>query len=248
MALPGLGFLSSTGIVQQPRTPGFLQQLGGALFQAPEGVAVDPRVLQQQQQQALLTLGLGLLAGREQGRGFGESALRGLGMAQGNFQGALQQGYANTMANRREAREDTRLARDEERYQADRAYAMERDKATAERRARLDAMRERELGQMGEVRSAQAAATRTSAATEVAARRQAAEADARVRILMAKPDRTPEEDLELDSLTRGAVSRMMRAQNSGLGMFGGFGVPGYAGGTFTGPMAGGNPLLADPDL
>jgi len=243
--------LSSAGLVapRTQRAPTFLDQLGGTLFKVPEGVQVDPRVLQQQQQQALLTLGLGMLAGKEQGRGFGESALRGLGAAQGGFQGALQQGYANTMANRREAREDTRMARDEERYQADRAYAMERDRMADERQARADDLRQRELEQMGEVRSAQAAASRSGAASEAAARRQAAEADARVRVLMAKPDRTPEEDLELDSLTRGAVSRMMRAQNSGLGMFGGFGgVPGYAGGTFMGPMAGANPLLNDPDL
>lgn len=246
--------LSSAGLVapRTQRAPTFLDQLGGTLFKVPEGVQVDPRVLQQQQQQALLTLGLGMLAGKEQGRGFGESVLGGLGAAQTGFQGAVQQGYQNTMANRREAKADAQAAKEDARYDAERTYQLARDRAADERDARMAAMRERELDQMGMVRGAQAAASRSSAAADADERRLAAEASARARVLMATPNRTPEEDLELDALSGGAVSRMVRAQNSGLGMFGVPGAPGYAGGTFGGvPMAGGNfvdQLINDPDL
>lgn len=126
-----------------------LGRLGETLFAAPAEVAqqMDPRTVHALQQQALLQMGLGLMAARN--RGLGAGAL--FGMNQG--QQTMGQGLGQAMLGRRSRLEDERLDLQERRtdalldrqtgrdriedarYEAQRAWQQQRDTALdAERR------------------------------------------------------------------------------------------------------------------
>lgn len=122
---------------------GLMGKLSSALFSGtPEMMqGMDPAALQQMRQQAMLKLGLGLMAGRQQG--FGRAALMGLGQAQGDFNGALQTSYQNNQRKRQEDKADTRysetVAREDKRA-ADAAARDERDFKFRVQTAQQDAM------------------------------------------------------------------------------------------------------------
>jgi hypothetical protein len=214
---------------------GMLGRLGSSMFGVPAGLeGMPPELIRQQQQQALLQLGLGMLAGKERGMGFGQSTLAGLSNAQSGFQDILQQSYRNTLLNREAARADTRDQRDEDRWRADRDYQMQRDRQSDERwRAEQDLrMRATEADIRGQGVLANQRAQEAAAAEQ---------ARARVQELTKKPTLTEAERLELEVLTGGAPSNLIRAQ-TGLGMFGGMGMfpPGLG-------MPAADPLSALPD-
>lgn len=120
-----------------------LGRLGESLFAAPAEVAqqMDPRTVHALQQQALLQMGLGLMAARN--RGLGAGALFGLNQGQQ----VMGQGLGQALLARRSRREDERLdlqerrtqmllerqdARDrieDARYETERGYRQSRDAA-----------------------------------------------------------------------------------------------------------------------
>jgi hypothetical protein len=102
-----------------------LGKLGGALFAVPQEVAsqMDPQTVAMLQKQALLQMGLGMLAARDKGLGAG--ALAGLNQAQQ----VMGQGLGQAYVAQRGKREDERLTMQDQ-----------RTKAMEERQARLDQM------------------------------------------------------------------------------------------------------------
>jgi hypothetical protein len=80
-----------------------LQNMGGALLpQNPQAAAsMDPAQLAQIRNSALLQAGLGMMAAKENGAGFGQAALAGLGQGTNTYNGILQQSYQNAMESKR---------------------------------------------------------------------------------------------------------------------------------------------------
>lgn len=236
MPLPNPHFGGLGGALRRFNTgaTNVLDRLGAALTPIDPTVAqeMSPDQIQQLRRQAMLNLGLGLLAGRDAGMGFGQAALGALQQAQGTVQGAMQNAYRNALLRRQEQREAARDAESRRRFEADLAYRMERDRLEDEReRARMEqerAYREALLRQRERLTPEQAAA-----AEQVQRDRQ------RIAELLAKPTRTEAEEIELEYLTRGAVSNLRR----GAGLLGSF-----MGSGLGGPMVGGNPLLTDPRM
>ena len=88
----------------------FMERLGGMLFPTTGYEGVDPELQKQLQNRALLTLGLGMLAGKR--RGFGQAALGGLSMASDQYGQAMQNAYANARQTRAEETDAARRAED----------------------------------------------------------------------------------------------------------------------------------------
>lgn len=88
----------------------FMERLGGMLFPTTGYEGVDPELQKQLQNRALLTLGLGMLAGKR--RGFGQAALGGLSMASDQYGQAMQNAYANARQTRAEETDAQRRAED----------------------------------------------------------------------------------------------------------------------------------------
>lgn len=81
---------------------GGIGRLGGMLF--PVGSDIDPNVGKAAQQQAMLGLGLGLLAGASRGQGLGEALFGSYQTAANNYRGAQDQAFRNTLLKRQEQR------------------------------------------------------------------------------------------------------------------------------------------------
>lgn len=126
--------------------PTFTERLGGLLFPSGQYPGVDPTVQAQLQKNALLTLGLGMMAGSK--RGFGHAAMGGLQAASGNYDTAMQRAYQAAERERIEGREDQQRAEDNDWkktvFGAQEARAAREEQATAEWRktqAELEAKR-----------------------------------------------------------------------------------------------------------
>lgn len=91
-----------------PAPTGFMGRLGGMLFPAQAGV--DPALQQQLQQRALLTLGLGMMAGSR--RGLGGSMLGGFQEASSQYDGAMQRAFEHSRLTRAERTDAERRAQD----------------------------------------------------------------------------------------------------------------------------------------
>ena len=110
--------------VTQPGLPpglsgglGLFGQLGGmpnvmsnmASGAIPPYPGIDPVTERNLKTQALITMGLGMLAGNEQGRGFGQSALQGLGMASSGYNEAMQNAFRSRTVANEDVRRDKEL-------------------------------------------------------------------------------------------------------------------------------------------
>lgn len=229
------------------------QGLGKALF-ANQTPGADPAAVAQQQRLALLSMGLGMLAGNERGQGFGQATLGGLTGAQNQFNEAMQTAYRNRLTSKGDERRDKLLERDESRYQWQKEHGLEReaiedrrtaaDRQLAQRAAeRADKVAGAQVGSAG----ASARAAGVGADKDALAIEQMRKNQARLQELLAKPEKTPAELEELNILAGGSPQGLIGAQArdpfAGLGMMGFpgmMGVPGQSGNT--------NPLLNDPDF
>jgi hypothetical protein len=224
-----------------PGTPGAPSGLGGifgrlgGIFTPPGGIeGMDPELLKRQQQQALLTMGLGMLAAKERGAGLGQGLLQGFGLGNQQFQDIANRTFQNTLWNRQQARQDRRedradraFARQEDWRREDRAYQADQDRIRQEQWQKQFRLSEDQASRAALMQGTQ----REAILQELQRERQY---EARRQELLAKPNRTESEDIELDQLTRGAVSARMRSQSLlglggfGLGGFGGLPAPGSA--------------------
>lgn len=115
----------------------------GSVFMPPVD-GVDPAYMKAMRNQSLLMAGLGMLAGKDAGMGFGQSALRGLGMASGNYMDAMNTAYRNAIASREEKRRAERDKLEDNRYQREADRQAARDKTADERYAEEKAWREKQ--------------------------------------------------------------------------------------------------------
>lgn len=88
-------------------------KLGQTLFPMNPQMAGDmtPEQVQALRGQAMLKMGLGMMAAAQGGGRFGQSALAGLGQAQGGFQGQMQEAYQAAAQKREETRKASNDAR-----------------------------------------------------------------------------------------------------------------------------------------
>lgn len=112
-----------------------LGRIGDNMLQIDSEAAksMKPEELSAMKRNALLNMGLGMMAASSQGAGFGESAAFGLGQAQSNLTGALQRGYENAREARQEQRQAERDAAADERYREQMDYRKAQDEIDNER-------------------------------------------------------------------------------------------------------------------
>lgn len=112
-----------------------LGRLSQSLFPMDQATtqSVAPDQLQALRSNALMQLGLGMLATSGRGGNFGESALAGYNQAQTSLQSAMQNAYQNASRNRAEQREVEREQRGEARYNNEQSYRIEQDKLAQDR-------------------------------------------------------------------------------------------------------------------
>lgn len=111
-----------------------LGQTGERMFPVDKAYGLDQQQQQAMRKNALLQMGLGMMSASGQGAGFGEAAAFGLGKAQQNLTGALQQGYENARTNRLEQRQTQRDEVADKRWQSELDYREAQDKAQLEQR------------------------------------------------------------------------------------------------------------------
>ena len=87
---------------------GFMDRLGGLVFPTANYQGVDPALQKQLQDRAMLTMGLGMLAGQR--KGFGAAAMGGMGAASDQYNEAMQTAYVNAKQTRAEETEAKRHA------------------------------------------------------------------------------------------------------------------------------------------
>lgn len=212
-------------------------RLGEGLFAPDPSMGVDPAAVQRARQNAIMQLGLGLMAGK--------GGLASFSGAQETFGGAMQNAFQNAERKRLEKKGD-------DRYEADRKYTLERDKvedtrAEAAARARAEQLAaERDLAER-RLRIEGSRATRDAnlSNAELQASAGAAERmrieNTRLQELMGKgwANLTESEKEEFEVLRTG---RRPRATTDfmGLGSFGGMGTPPFA------PQQ--NPIALDDSL
>lgn len=230
-----------------PPTQGFFgglqQRLGQNLFPLAGGSAygLNPQQLQDQRQQALKQFGLGMLSNVGTGRSFGAGLGGSFQLANNNLNQGLGEQYGIARQGRQEARQIEDQATEDARYTAAQTHQASREKITD---ARADAERADQLKHWSDQLqlSKQELAQRAVLAKQInpaEAAKLKIEADNHQRAseLLAKPNRSDSDNLELDYLLKGAVSDMTKANPFGaLGGLGGM------------PGAGANPLLSDPRL
>lgn len=121
--IPNMGGMGGMGSVPVPASSGSgggfndavgmgMNRLGNVLFPAAPGT--DPSMQKAAQSQAMLALGLGLMAGRDRpGAGLGSSLFNAYQVAQQSYQGAQDQAFRNTLTKRQEERSDAQAKRQE---------------------------------------------------------------------------------------------------------------------------------------
>lgn len=114
---------------QQRGGLGVMDKISAGLFPVDSRAAeaIGPEALKQQRNQALMRMGLGMMAASNQGAGLGESLFTGLNSAQNSLDGALQRGYENAREARQEQRTLEREKVADQRYDAERQYQIDRD-------------------------------------------------------------------------------------------------------------------------
>lgn len=125
----------------------FMDRLAMQLFQSQNpGQESNP----EQRRNAMLQLGLGMLAAGSQGQGLGQGIFNAYGGAAGNFQGALDRAYTNAERKRLEEKEDQRRGEDIDW----RKTVFGAEFGAAERRAQAEERRHGETLKSAERRSA----------------------------------------------------------------------------------------------
>lgn len=116
---------------------GGLGKLGGAMLPVDPRVAatMDPEYLKSMRSNALMQMGLGMMANASQGGRFGEAVATGVGLGQGGFNRGIQDQYERGVTERAEQRADNRenrqIERDtvsDQRYAGEMEYRRETDK------------------------------------------------------------------------------------------------------------------------
>lgn len=107
---------------------------GGGLGAAQAGV--DPATATALRNQALMRMGLGMMAGRDAGLGFGQSAFSGLNAASADYQRAMQNAFQAKLLTRRDEREERQYNRQADQFDRDLQF---RERAEDRRDKRLEA-------------------------------------------------------------------------------------------------------------
>ncbi len=120
-----------------------LGRIGENMLPIDEAYGASDQQKKAMRQNALLQMGLGMMAASNNGAGFGEAAAFGLGNAQRSLTGALQRGYENARENRQEQRQkeqdERQLKRDEvadNRWASEMNYRQEQDRIQNEQSQR----------------------------------------------------------------------------------------------------------------
>jgi hypothetical protein len=224
-----------------------IQNFNGKLFASADPNA-DPAYLKQQQNNALLMLGLGMLSGNSRGQSFGTAALGALSNAQNDFQGAMQNAYRNRLTTNEDKRRTEQDQQQQDNWKWSKEHGLQRETVADRRQVHQDQMAQQEADRQAAATSAQIKASGASVAAQGAntaldqykleqAKKDAARRDE----LLAIPNRTPAQEQELNMLAGGTPQGMLGAQYRdplyGVGQGGASGV-----------IPGGNPLLQDPEL
>lgn len=219
----------------------FLDRLSSAMFLAPSGV--DPAEAQAYQRNAMLQMGLGMLAASQSGQGLGAGIFNSYAGAANSYQGAMDRAYRQTEAKRIEGKQDKRYsdeqARDDKRRTEDLDWRQkEADRIAKAEQARLaQAAKIASLGREDD--SARARYTRLQA-DELQGR---LEEQNRLAAKVANGTATAEER-NLYQMLRTGRQPAANPYAAFMDQLGG-GMGGYGGGM---PPPGGNPLLTDPRL
>ncbi len=88
---------------------------------------MDPAYVKQLRNQAMLRMGLGMMANANSGGSFGEALAAGLGQGVGGFNKDVEGAYQRGVEARAEKRDEDRLALADKRYEAERTYRQGRD-------------------------------------------------------------------------------------------------------------------------
>jgi len=135
----------------------FFDRLSSGFFPVdPEASGLSPDQASGLRRNAMVRLGLGMLAAREQGAGFGGAAAAGLGNAQQYLHSTLQTAFQNNRLKAQQAHQQAREKIEDDRYASAQAHQLEREKAADARAAqeradqlaqweRQAGMREREM-------------------------------------------------------------------------------------------------------
>jgi hypothetical protein len=113
-----------------------LGKMGQGLFPVDQTAAagMDPGQIQSLRNNAMMKMGLGMMATANQGGRFGESLAAGLGQAQQGLSGAMQKGFENATQARQEQRQTERDKASDQRFDREMGYRQEKDKAALEER------------------------------------------------------------------------------------------------------------------
>jgi len=118
-------------------------RIGENMFPIDQAYGASPAEQQALRRNALMQMGLGMMAASSNGASFGEAAAFGLGNAQRSLTGALQRGYENARENRQEQRQkeqdERQLKRDEvsdNRWASEMNYRQEQDRIQNEQAQR----------------------------------------------------------------------------------------------------------------
>lgn len=210
---------------------------------------VDPMTARALQNQAIMRMGLGMMAGREAGLGFGQSALGGMNQASDQYLEAMRTAFRQRLANKaqdlaeREFKQRGEIAkREDQRWMY--STTQEANQRKEENRIRAEALK---------LQAAQAQATieaaRSGQAVDAQKLADAKMFSERITPVLDKLARgikiTPEEEALLTVGSGSSFPGLIAARQQGLGQWGGVPMllPGQAG---AGGMVG--TLANDPDL
>lgn len=134
MQAPGLGSINLQA-PQMPQAPGLGQRLMQGLFPiSPElSQGMSPEELKRARGQAMMQLGLGMLAANNRGAGFGEAALAGILGAQQGLGAQLGLRHQMRMAQEAKEKAEERQRLEDERYQAEQEFKRAQAKAEQQR-------------------------------------------------------------------------------------------------------------------
>lgn len=227
----------------------WLERAGGAvdrglgraaqqLFVAPDDV--DPAQAEQIRRQALLRMGLGMMAAGAQGRGLGEGVYGAYDQAAQTADAAFLRAYQNARQRRQEAIEEQRYQEGRQERADDRQWRRAREAADEAARQRDYELRARELGLRAQQARRADQLTRAELEQQAGAIDRMRMENARLQELMRKgwARLTPEEREEFEVLRTGR--RPSQGLGAGWPMPGLPALPGIAGPT--------NPIALDDSL
>lgn len=217
-----LGWLSNIGTAIQ----GGLGRFGQAAFPiaGAEQMGMTPDQVQAMQKQAMLRMGLGMLAANNQGMGFGRSALAGLGSGADYMQNASAQNLQALKLKQDAAERDYQRSRDTktDEFRTKQIGLEERRVAADEAQAKAQAeYRTSALELQGRQAYAEIARLRAQGGFDAARTRQLEQTQKRLQELLTKPTKSEDDWREIQILSGHGLSSAVQSDP-----FGGVGLGG----------------------